>query len=196
MKSIKWHGTHYRNPGNKGIFSFHFLSLSKKINLKAIFSCKWHAGCFRTDPKLEGSMKLNSPLRKISADKNRTFAQNWDSRTEHGCLKSDLHLKPNIQKYICSRGLKYSVALALVITATVKEINIRPWLSLRKVTHTLTLLFLKPYKGHCGCVLQFRHPKNYSQLTCQRLSKCCCVGTKQLFHTVKFYRSPPFATVF
>ena len=48
--------------------------LLAKINLKAIFSYKWHAGYFLAYSKLVGSMTLSSSLCKIPADKDRTFA--------------------------------------------------------------------------------------------------------------------------
>lgn len=51
-----------------------YYHLLAKLNLKAVFSYKWHAGCFLTYPKLVGSTKLSFLLGKISADKNGTFA--------------------------------------------------------------------------------------------------------------------------
>lgn len=58
----------------KQSLTFVYYYLLAKINLKAIFSYKWHAGYFLTYPKLLDSTKFSSFLRKISADINGTFA--------------------------------------------------------------------------------------------------------------------------
>lgn len=58
----------------KQSLTFIYYYLLAKINLKVIFSYKWHAGYFLTYPKLVGSTKFSSFLRKISTDKNGTFA--------------------------------------------------------------------------------------------------------------------------
>lgn len=58
----------------KQSLTYVYYYLLAKINLKAIFSYKWHAGYFLTYPKLVGSTKSSSFLCKISAEKNGTLA--------------------------------------------------------------------------------------------------------------------------